>query len=266
MQSDSSAPAALSGLTREYDVYTVSETGIGNGRVEVCVEDTVTLLLDDTRIANLTVTPAELEEFALGYAVCEGLIPGPSAVESIAVDDRTVHIRTNTFHEERMSPEIEIRSSGGVGVKTPWHELAEPVQGNILLDLDTIFGGMDTLHRMASTWRSTGGTHCSVIIGGDGVMQSHAEDMGRHTSVDKAVGKALRAGLDLSGCFMACTGRMPAGMVAKAYRAGVPVIVTNNAPFSTGVDLARRLDMTLVGFARRPRAVVYSAPHRIRDI
>jgi FdhD protein len=266
MQRDSSTPVTCSGLTKEYDVVTVSETDIGTGHVEVCVEDTVTLLLDDIRIANLTVTPAELEAFALGYVVCEGLVPGLSAVESITVDGLTVNVRTNMSHEREMPRETEIRSSGGIGVKTPWYELTEAVQGDILLNLDAIFDGMDTLHRMASTWRNTGGTHCSVILDADGAMQSHAEDMGRHTAVDKAVGKALSAGIDLSGCFMACTGRMPAGMVAKAYRAGVPVIVTNNAPFSTGIDLARRLDMTLVGFARRPRAVVYSAPHRIRDL
>lgn len=266
MQRKSSTPTIGAGLTKGYDVVTIEETGIGNTRVEVCVEDTVTLLLDGVRIANLTMTPAELEAFGLGYVVCEGLVPDASAVESMAADGLTVHVRTSTRHDEETPRETEIRSSGGVGVKTPWHELTAPVRSRILLDIDTIFAGMDTLHRTAATWRSTGGTHCSVILDADGAMQAHAEDMGRHTAVDKAVGKALSAAIDLSGCFIACTGRMPAGMVAKASRAGIPVIVTNNAPFSTGIDLARRLDITLIGFARQPRAVVYSAPHRIRDL
>jgi FdhD protein len=59
-------------------------------------------------------------------------------------------------------------------------------------------------------------------------------------------------------------GRMPAGMVAKAYRAGISIVASNTVPFSTGIRLARQVNMTLAGFVRPPRAVIYSVPERIR--
>ena len=76
---------------------------------------------------------------------------------------------------------------------------------------------------------------------GTGGIVSYAEDIGRHNSMDKAVGKALMLGKDLTQCYMVCTGRMAGGMVAKAYRAGTPILISNTAPFSTGIDLARQV-------------------------
>jgi FdhD protein len=92
---------------------------------------------------------------------------------------------------------------------------------------------------------------------------SCAEDVGRHNSVDKAIGKALLAGVDTGGTFLCCSGRMPEGMVSKIYHAGVPVVVTNNAPSAAGIDLARRVRLTLAGFVRPPRMNIYSVPERI---
>jgi FdhD protein len=87
--------------------------------------------------------------------------------------------------------------------------------------------------------------------------------MGRHTSVDKAAGTALLEGADLSSALLVCTGRLPTGMVAKVYRAGIPVVVSNTAPVLAGLELAERLNMTVVGFARPPRLTLYAHPERV---
>jgi FdhD protein len=253
-------------LTRLYDVLSVSEAGSAPGQVRICIEGTVTLNFNGVRVACLAVTPAELDVFALGYAICEGIIDDPASITEIAVEGENILVRTCRSNGEGKAFETEVRSSGSEGVYVPWEGLVMPLQNTTSVDISTIFAAMDTLHHLASTWKHTGGTHCAVILDASGEVQSHAEDMGRHTAVDKAVGKAIRSGVDLSRCFMVCSGRMPAGMVAKAYRAGISILASNNAPFSAGVDLARRLDMTLVGFARPPRAVIYSASRRISGI
>jgi FdhD protein len=129
-----------------------------------------------------------------------------------------------------------------------------------------IFASMGMINDLAALWSRTGGAHCSAICDCYGGLVSYAEDIGRHTSIDKAVGKALLDGRDLSECFLISTGRMPAGMVAKAYRAGIPLIVSNTAPLTSGVEIARRLGMTLICFARPPRMSVYSGIDRIRGV
>jgi FdhD protein len=160
----------------------------------------------------------------------------------------------------------EIRCSGCVGLRSSWNDLAKPVPPGMEVDVPTIFACMSLIDDLAALWGRTGGAHCSVICDRYGGLVSYAEDVGRYTSLDKAVGKALLDGRDLSECFLISTGRMPAGMVAKAYHAGIPVIVSNTAPLASGVEIARRLGMTLVCFARPPRMSVYSGRERIRNV
>ena len=75
--------------------------------------------------------------------------------------------------------------------------------------------------------------------------------------MDKTVGAALLAGVDLSQCALITSGRLSGVMVAKAARAGFPVLVSRSAPTNSGVDLADKIGMTLVAFTRRPRLYAF---------
>jgi len=251
-------------ITQEYDVIKISENNISQTWVEVCVEDSINLLVNGTRVASLTITPRDLEAYAYGYLVCEGIVSGIDAITEVHVDYPNIHAEVSSFSREISPEQTEIRSSGCVGIKTTWAALCEPLGEGISLKLQTLFTGMRSINDCAPLWKITGGTHCAVILDEYGNVKSAIEDMGRHNAVDKAVGKALLDDVDLSRCFMVCTGRLPAGMVAKAYRAGISIVASNTAPFSTGICLARQTNMTLAGFVRSPRAVIYSVPERIQ--
>ena len=143
-------------------------------------------------------------------------------------------------------------------------ELRNKITSTTLVSRDTIFSAMSCLNDHAVLWKQTGGTHCTVLFDAGGNVVAHAEDIGRHNSVDKVIGKAILAGIDLDRTFITCSGRMPAGMVSKFWRSGIPIVITNNAPSAAGIDLARRVNLTLAGFVRPPRMVIYSGPERIR--
>lgn len=234
--------------------------------VDVCVEESVNLLLDGRRIASLTMTPADLEAFAYGYLVCEGLAKSAADVSRVEVRWPNVDVSMASLPPDDVGLWMEIRSSGCVGVRSSWADLSGPVKSDLTVDIATVYDSMGLINDLASLWRQTGGAHCSVICDHIGGLVAYAEDIGRHSSIDKAVGKALMDGRDLSGCYLISTGRMPAGMVAKAYRAGLPMIVSNTAPLTSGVEVARRLGMTLACFARPPRMTVYSGLERITGI
>jgi len=174
-----------SSITQEYDVIEIAENGINQTWVEVCIEDSVNLLVNGTRVASLTISPNDLEAYAYGYLICEGIVSGIDAITDVHVDYPNIYAKVSLFSREISPSQTEIRSSGCVG------------------------------------------------------------------------------SVDLSRCFMVCTGRLPAGMVAKAYRAGISIFASNTAPFSTGICLARQVNMTLAGFVRPPRAMIYSVPERI---
>jgi len=250
-------------VTREYEIIDITEHGVEKTWVEVSVEDSINLILNGTRVASLTLTPKDLICYAYGYCICEGLVSSIHDISDVSIEPPNIRVTVSEPAFDVTSGNTEIRSSGCVGVKTTWESLTAPMSEGLFVELKTIFDATVKVHHLAKTWRITGGTHCSVILDEHGEIKSAMEDMGRHNSVDKAVGKALLDGVDLSRCFMVCTGRLPAGMVAKAYRAGIPLLVSNTSPFSTGICLARQVNMTLAGFARPPRMMIYSAPDRI---
>ena len=262
-QSPNPAGSQHGAVTREYEIIDITEEGVGKTWVEVSVEDSINLLVNGIRVASLTLTPKDLMAYAYGYCICEGLVSSINDITGITIEPPNISITVSDPAYDPSSRSTEIRSSGCVGVKTTWESLTEPLPDGLCVDLQTIFDAMEKIRHLSKTWRITGGTHCSVILDEHGEIKSAMEDMGRHNSVDKAVGRALLDGVDLSRCFMVVTGRLPAGMVAKAYRAGIPVLVSNTSPFSTGICLARQVNMTLAGFARPPRMMIYSAPDRV---
>jgi len=253
-------------VTAPYNAISIDKDGARDIEADVCVEDSVNLLLNGIRVASLTISPVELRDFAYGYLVCEGLIKSIDEVKNLEISWPNINVTVPRFDNDDVGLWMEIRSSGCVGVKSTWNDLDEPLKSNIAVDKDAIFHCLGFINELARNWKKTGGTHCTIIFDEAGGIVSYAEDIGRHNSMDKAVGKALLDGKDLSSCIMVCTGRMAGGMVAKAYRAGVPILVSNTAPFTTGIDLARKLNMTLICFARAPRMLIYSNPGRIKGI
>ncbi len=109
----------------------------------------------------------------------------------------------------------------------------------------------------------THGAHMAGLIDAEGRLLYSALDIGRHNAIDKVVGAATLAGADISKLFLLSSGRQPAGMVLKAARAGIPLVVSKAAPISSGIDGARRANLTLACFADREKVNVFSCPERI---
>jgi FdhD protein len=128
---------------------------------------------------------------------------------------------------------------------------------------EVLLNAIELLKEKGNIWRRTGGTHSSLVCTGEGDIVSFCEDVSRACSVDKATGAALLSGRDLSNCALVTTGRLSGGMVAKAARAGIPIVVSKAAPLSTGVQLSKMIGMTLVAFVRKPNLYVYSGEERV---
>ena len=89
------------------------------------------------------------------------------------------------------------------------------------------------------------------------------EDVSRHVAVDKVIGAAAREGYDFSRCYISYSGRMPADMLIKVIRVGIPIIISNAAPASSGIDVARAGNITMIGFVRDNRFTIYNASERV---
>jgi FdhD protein len=250
------------GMTVDHRIIAVREDTVEPATVQVCIEDTVTLTLNGRPVTTLKITPSDMESFAVGFLICEGLVPDPSCITAVEIDPPFISVKADSCSCTEQDPSLEVRSAG-IGIRHIQGITGPPLGDGISVEKSVLFEGIRQVHETASVWRSTGGTHCTILVDALGQIRSAAEDIGRHSSVDKAVGKALLTGVNPEECFMVCTGRLPADMVAKAYRGGISIVVSNNAPFSSGIALAERMHMTLVGFARPPRMSIYTHPERI---
>jgi FdhD protein len=250
-------------MTMDHRIIAVREDTVEPATVQVCIEDTVTLTLNGRPVTTLKITPSDMESFAVGFLICEGLVPDLSCITAVDIDPPLISVTADTNSCSEESPSLEVRSAG-IGIRHTKGITGLPLGEGISIGKSVLFEGTRQVHETASVWRSTGGTHCTILLDAQGQIRSAAEDIGRHSSVDKAVGKAFLSGVNPEECFMVCTGRLPADMVAKAYRGGISIVVSNNAPFSSGIALAERMHMTLVGFARPPRMSIYTHPERIR--
>lgn len=218
----------------------------------VCTEDTFRLYLNDAPLAQIVASPDQLEELGAGFVVCEGLAQDITEVRVFANDIRV-------YAPTEIEVDYELRSSGCIGVRG----LPRVVHSPLVIEQEDVFRIIGQIE--SEIWKKTGGVHCSVLFQG-GELVARSSDIGRHNTIDKVVGFALLHDIDLSRCVIGCTGRQPAGMIAKVANAGVPIIISKAASTDAGILLADRSGVTLVCFARGDRFTVYTHPHRISGI
>jgi FdhD protein len=145
-------------------------------------------------------------------------------------------------------------------LKTEGQQLATGlcVQQRVVLELP------ERLREAQPVFNETGGLHAAGLFRSDGVLQTSAEDIGRHNAVDKVVGRMiLRHELPLSGSVLFVSGRASYEIVQKAFLAGIPVVCSVSAPSTLAIDLAHETGMTLIGFVRGSGFNIYSGQDRV---
>jgi FdhD protein len=228
--------------------------------VDVAVDETVKIYLNGECVAALAVLPVQLKEMAVGFLVGEGLVQSIHDIAVVKEEKGSVICKT------------ENEAAGGrMGIECCGEEPSDlcclqPIGSSgseFAMKTDTILKTVDQLNDLAKLWRRTGATHTSIICNRDGAILASCEDIGRSSSVDKTIGAALLAGTDLSQCALITSGRLSNAIVAKAARAGFPAIISRSAPMNSAVELAQKIGMTLVAFARSPNLYVYTGDERI---
>jgi FdhD protein len=229
-------------------------------------EITLKLYAGDRRLASLLCSPADLQDLVRGFLFSLGVIERAEQVRAVTVNRAT----WSAFLEldPALGTDLPVLAGlvgSGCGSLPP-PELREgppPLPPDDLRVPAARVG--ELMHELASLselHRRTGGVHSAALADQTG-LRLFREDIGRHNAVDKVIGARLAEGGDFRRCLLLSSGRVSSEVLAKAARCGAPVLVSRTAPTDRSVAEARRLNLTLVGFARGERMNLYSAPERI---
>jgi len=226
------------------------------------LERQIDIRINDELYLSAMATPQELEALALGLLYGDGVIHSVDDVQSITVDEDMVNVVTanGKFCDEHK----RIRISGfGMGMVSENLLKADRtlLWGDVFLAPENLNALMKEFNQKPGLFQKTGAVHSCCICYGN--RRIFAEDVGRHNALDKVIGRCLKERLSLSGAFLLTTGRISTEILLKTANAGICMLISRSAPTDRAVILARKLDMTLVGFARDNHFNVYSGENRI---
>lgn len=239
----------------------------------VAVEVPLHVFLDGIHLVSILSSPAMLKELVVGHLLGEGLIRSVDEIENLEFYEGNrciVSLRAIDAEQRvvvsRPFVRLIVSACGTVGYRS-LSELLESVKLPPLpswqVQARTLLECVRRLNTLADTFRKTGGVHVAGLFQRRGALVLLGEDVGRHNAVDKVVGAAALKGKHLGGCFLALSGRLSADIVLKAARVGIPVVASLAAALDSGVAVAEKAELTLVGFARGERMNVYTCPERI---
>ena len=214
-------------------------------------EHQIEIWINERPAVNVTCTPEHLDELAVGRLLTEGLVStaGDILLLEIYEDGRrarvTVRLDADALLDEAITHHVDTSCSDRQMLTGSQKAAMKPVQP-IEWQPDWIRSLAERLNQTEQPlYAATHAAHACFLSRGDQFLIAR-EDIGRHNALDKAVGWAAIHGEDLSQCLMFTTGRMPADMVRKAIRCGVPVLASKTYPTEQGAALARDAGLTLL--------------------
>ena len=257
-------------------VFTFGGTHASAGAHEtraVAVEVAVNVVYGTVPYAVMMLTPSDLEDFAVGFSLTEGVIAGREDVRSIAVERAdaglrlVVELAPARFHGllSRRRAMAGRTSCGVCGIEDLAH-LPRSVQRHgpaPSIPLGAIRRALEGLASHQALNRATRAVHAAAWVALDGRIACVREDVGRHNALDKLIGAAVVRGDRPSDGFLLVTSRCSYEMVEKAAAFGAATLVAISAPTALGVERARYHGMTLVGLARPDALTVFTGADRI---
>jgi len=240
---------------------------------ELAAEVPVALTYNRRSHVVMMVTPAALEDFAIGFSLTEGIIAAPRDVLDVAVLERenglelAMTVRPDCFErllEQRRN--LAGRTGCGLcGAESLEQAVRAPavVAGRLSVTAGALQAAVRSLQTHQPLQMLTGAVHGAAWCDIDGNIMATREDVGRHNALDKLIGHLTRTGFEADAGFVLVSSRASYEMVYKTAAAGIELLAAVSAPTSLAIDFAHRSGVTLVGFARPGRHNVYTFENRI---
>jgi len=258
---------------------TLEVSGLRNGqpvREQDCVAEEVPVAFEFNGISHavMMATPDDLEDFALGFALSEGIVESAHQVHDVEISSThqgyTLHIHIAASRFARLK-DMRRNLTGRTGCGLCGTEsLAHAVRTPCSLGTPVRFGAkavataMQNLRSRQLLLSVTGSTHAAAWCNSEGNINLIREDVGRHNALDKLVGALARSALQPGSGFVAVTSRASYEMVQKTACAGIGTLAAVSGVTGLAVEVAQQAGLTLLGFARGDNLTAYTHPDQFQ--
>lgn len=237
-------------------------------------ETPIALSFAGTTHAVMMASPADFEDFALGFSLTEGIIGSPDEIEAIEVEDHGAGIDIQIRLKDQANTRFAARRrrlAGPVGcglcgiesIEEAMRSVSQVGQAALTLSGDDIVQSVKLLSKAQPMHAETGAVHAAgFYVPGQGVVLAR-EDVGRHNALDKLAGALARAGVAGSIGAVVVTSRVSVEMVQKAAAIGSRFIIAVSAPTALAIRTAEEAGMTLVALVRGDDFDIFTHPDRV---
>jgi len=260
-------------------VRTVGRSAWRGGTLEVGEraipeETAVAFTFNGSSYAVMMATPRDLEDFAVGFSLTEGVIDAASNIESLEVIEQDIGVELRMRLEEPYASRFVERrrylagptGCGLCGIESLDEAMRTPsiVSDDVRFAPGDIMQALDILTRAQALHKQTFAVHGAAFVDPVKGLVALREDVGRHNALDKLAGALARAGRTGAGGIGIVTSRLSIEMIQKAAAIHIPVLVAVSAPTALAVRMADEAGITLVAVARRDGFEIFTHPHRVR--
>ena len=232
---------------------------------KVAEELPLTIFVNGEELATLLCSPDDLKYLILGFLYNEGIIKSVKYIKELRInkDKGISNIKIRNLDKNLKDIfQRRVITSGCSGFYNPSDLKIKKIKSNLKIKKEKINELMQELMKTSAVFKETGGVHISALCDDKKIIFFN-EDIGRHNTIDKIIGKSLEKNINLKNKIILTSGRLSSEMVLKAAKQGIPLIASKSAPTELAVKLARNLGMTLVGFVRADRVNVYCGEKRV---
>ncbi|WP_297630380.1 formate dehydrogenase accessory sulfurtransferase FdhD [uncultured Clostridium sp.] len=254
-------------MIKEFEIIKVTRENTTREYDKVVLEVPLTIKVNNEDYITIMCTPIKLKELGVGFLFNEGIIKSKRDIEKIELIEGERNIFSielkegldfKTLYKNRV---VTSGSKGSLYYDAMDFMNEIKFNNNIKVDKTEIMDTMKDFFTRSDIFEETGGVHSVLLKSKD--YEIFREDIGRHNAIDKAIGHLILNDLDVKQFIIYVSGRLSSEMVSKISKAKISVAISRACPTSLSVNLARKMNMTLIGFSRGNRFNIYSGEERI---
>jgi FdhD protein len=240
----------------------------------IAEEIPVAFVYNERPHAVMLATPADYEDFALGFSLSEAIIASAAEFEGVEVAPALAGVELRIRVPEARAAVLDERvrqltgrtGCGLCGAQTLEAAIRHPsaVAEPAPIGSAALQNALAELKHRQTINVATGATHAAAWASSSGRVELVREDVGRHNALDKLIGAMLAAHVDVHAGFVVVTSRASYEMVMKSATVGIGILAAISAPTALAIALAEEANVTLIGFARPEGYSVYAHARRVR--